>query len=307
LDQHPQVYLSPIKEPGYFAFEMRLENFSEEMRPRIAREIRSLEEYLRGDMREKRFGGLVSNWEDYLKLFRNVSDEIAIGEATPIYLWSESAARNIAARIPHAKIIINLRNPIDRAYSQYLQMLTSGIIHTSFRDQIYANLRCKTKQFGSQWPLLEFGRYAEQVNRYYNEFSRSQIHISLYEDFERESARLVSELFRFLGVEAGFGVDVTLRHHEPRVPKLATAAFYLKKWRIWPRLRHLVPPSLRPRLRTLVLHSRASLAVDPSDRAFLADYYRNDIEQLGVLLNRDLTSWLDPVSATPHPSPKHAT
>jgi hypothetical protein len=294
LDQHPQVYMSPIKEPNYFAFEMRLENFSEEMRPRITREIGELEEYLRGDMRERRFGGFVSNWEDYLKLFRHVSDEIAIGEATPIYLWSETAARNIAARIPQARIIINLRNPADRAYSQYLQMLTTGVIGRSFRGQIDANLRCENKQFGTLWPLLEFGRYFEQVKRYLNEFPRSQIHISLYEDLERVPELLVSDLFTFLGVEAGFAADVTRRHHEPRVPKLAGAAYYLKKWRIWPYLRRLAPEALRPRLRSLVLHSRASLAMEPADRAFLNDYYRDDIQKLAALLGRDLTSWLDP-------------
>ena len=294
LDQHPQVYLSPLKEPSYFAFEMRLENFSEEMRPRMAREIRALEEYLRGDMREKRFGGLVSNWEDYLKLFRNVSDEIAIGEATPIYLWSETAARNIAARIPHARIIINLRNPVDRAYSQYLQMLTTGVIGRSFREQIEVNLHCEKKQFGTRWPLLEFGRYFEQVRRYLNEFPRSQIHISFYEDLERAPGLLMADLFAFLSVEAGFAADVTRRHHEPRVPKLAGAAYYLKKWRIWPYLRLLAPEALRPRLRSLVLHSRASLAMAPADRAFLNDYYRDDIQKLAALLGRDLTSWLDP-------------
>src|ERR1700744_4238921 len=112
LGQHPQIYMSPIKEPNYFAGEMRLDNFVEEARRRIADEMHDLQEYLRGDMRQNRFGGWVSAWEDYLKLFRNVTDEIAIGEATPCYLWSETAARNIAARIPDAKIIINLRNPV---------------------------------------------------------------------------------------------------------------------------------------------------------------------------------------------------
>src|SRR5258708_10655790 len=95
LDQHAQIYMSPLKETHYFSSEVRQKNFSEEERSRIARNMRELEAYLGSDMREKRFGGLVSSWEDYLKLFRNVSDEKAIGEATPHYLWSGSAPRNI--------------------------------------------------------------------------------------------------------------------------------------------------------------------------------------------------------------------
>jgi hypothetical protein len=305
LDQHPQVYMSPLKEPSYFAFEMRPENFSAQLRPRIDREMRALEDYLRSDMREKRFGGLVSSWDDYLKLFRNVSDEIAIGEATACYLWSQTAPRNIAACIPHAKIVINLRNPVDRAFSQYLQMVTLGSVRWSFREQIEANLRRQPQQFGAWWPLLEFGRYHEQVTRYLNEFPRSQIHISFYEDLEREPGRLMSDLFTFLGVDPGFSADVSSRHHEPQVPKLPGIVHFLKRWGTWPRLRSLTPPPLRPHLRTLLLRSRASLAMEPADRAFLTDYYRDDVTKLANLLGRDLTAWLEPgVSSTSWGSPR---
>jgi hypothetical protein len=293
LEQHAQVYMSPIKELHYFAFEYRLENFSKEERPRIARDMRSLEEYLRGDMREKRFGALVASWDDYLRVFRNVSDEIAIGEATPCYLWSESAARNIATRIPHARIIINLRNPVDRAYSHYLHMLTAGSTRRSFREQICANLRCEKKQIGSLWPFLEFGRYHEQIKRYFNEFPRSQIHISFYEALQREPGLLVSDLFAFLGVDRNFTADVSHRHNEPRIPKLAGAAYYLKGSHVWPYLRSLAPRPLSPRVRSLLLRSRASLAMEPADRVFLTEYYRDDNLKLAALLNCDLSSWLD--------------
>jgi Sulfotransferase family len=293
LDQHPQVYMSPLKEPSYFAFEMRPENFSARLRPRIDLEMRALANYLQSDMREKRFGGLVSSWEDYLKLFRNVSDEIAIGEATACYLWSQTAPTNIAACIPHAKIVINLRNPVDRAFSQYLQMLTMGTIRWSFRETIDANLHRQAQQFGEWWPLLEFGHYHEQVTRYLNEFPRSQIHISFYEDLEREPRGLMSDLFTFLGVDPDFSADVSSRHHEPQVPKLPGTAYFLKKWGLWPRLRNLTPRSLRPHLRTLLLRSRASLAMESADRAFLTDYYRDDVIKLANLLDRDLTAWLE--------------
>jgi hypothetical protein len=292
LDQHAQVYMSPLKEAYYFASEVRAENFSAEERPRIERDLRTLAEYLRGDMREKRFGGLVSNWDDYLKLFRAASDEIAVGEATPHYLWSQSAARNIAARLPHARIIISLRNPVDRAFSDYLHMVTVGAVRRSFREQIHANLRCESKQIGLEWPFLEYGQYTEQIMRYFNEFPRSQIHISLYEDLQRAPGALVSGLFEFLGVDPGFAADLSRRHNEPRIPRFAGTAYFLKKWKVWPYLRYLAPTALRPRLRSIVFHSRASLTMDPADRAFLTDYYRDEIGKLAALLDRDLTSWL---------------
>jgi sulfotransferase family protein len=293
LGQHPQIYMSPLKEPNYFAAEMRFENFVAEARPRIAEEMRALQEYLRGNMRQKRFGGLVSTWEDYLRLFGNVADEIAIGEATPCYLWSETAARNIAARIPGAKIIINLRNPVDRAFSQYLHMLTVGATRRSFRDQIHANLSCETRLLGPLRPLLEYGFYNEQVSRYLEAFPASQIHISFYEELQRAPERLLTALFSFLGVDPSFAPDLSLRYTEPRIPKLLGTAYFLRKWRIWPYLRKLTPQPLVSRLSSLMLRERASLTMAAADRAFLTEYYRDDIEKLARLLNCDLSAWLD--------------
>jgi hypothetical protein len=80
LDQHPEIYMSPIKEPNYFAAEIRPENFSEELQKQIGRDQKALGGYLRGSMQEKRFGGLVSDWADQM-LFRHVKKEKAIGES----------------------------------------------------------------------------------------------------------------------------------------------------------------------------------------------------------------------------------
>jgi Sulfotransferase family len=189
LGQHPQIYMSPVKETHFFCSEVRPENFKEENRARVARDLGSLQRYMRGGMDERRFGGLILNWEDYVALFRKAVNEIAIGEATPLYLWSRTAARNIAARFPRARIIINLRNPVDRAYSHYLHMLSAGVVRRSFREQIDANLRCRDKRFGGEWPFLELGHYYEQVTRYFREFPSSQIHISLHDDLHRQIGR----------------------------------------------------------------------------------------------------------------------
>src|SRR5580704_13791477 len=97
LDQHPQVYMSAIKEPHFFAAEVREENCDVYVRGEIARDRRALREYLAGPMLEKRLGGIVGDWRDYLKLFAGAKDELALGEASPCYLWSPTAAERIAA------------------------------------------------------------------------------------------------------------------------------------------------------------------------------------------------------------------
>jgi hypothetical protein len=67
LGQHPEIYMSPIKEPNYFASEIRLGQFSEHLRPRAEQDLAPLRAYLNGPMREKRFGSLISEWPDYLR------------------------------------------------------------------------------------------------------------------------------------------------------------------------------------------------------------------------------------------------
>jgi len=129
------------------------------------------------------------------------------------------------------------------------------------------------------------------------EFPRSQIHISFYEDLQRAPEKFLSELLAFLGVDRSFRADVAHRHHEPRISSLTDAAYFLKKWRIWPYLRNIAPRPLGPRLRSLMLRPRSSLKMEPADRALLTDYYRDDIKKLAALLDRDLSAWLD--SSTP--------
>src|SRR5580658_3890788 len=109
LSQHPQIYTSPIKEPCYFASEFRSENCTKSSRAAVERNQRDLQKYLESPMRERRFGGIITDWGDYQRLFEQARGQTAIGEASPGYLWSETAARNIHAKIPNAKILLILR------------------------------------------------------------------------------------------------------------------------------------------------------------------------------------------------------
>ena len=99
LGQHPQIYLSPVKEPCYFASEVRPEHFSQEFASTAERGGRQLRTYLDGPMTGGDPGGIVANWEDYLRLFKNADGETAVGEASVCYLWSPTAASNIRSRI----------------------------------------------------------------------------------------------------------------------------------------------------------------------------------------------------------------
>jgi hypothetical protein len=292
LGQHPDVYMSPVKEPNYFAEEIRLGNVSAQWQDWAQRENDSLQRYLLGPMQERKFGGIVSNWTDYLKLFQKVNGEKAIGEASVCYLWSRTAARNIASTTPNAKIIMVLRNPVDRAFSQYKQAVASGLIRKSFREQVRESLSNKSNQFGLLNPFLEFGLYYEHVKRYAERFPADNLRIYLYEEFKRAPTRILTDIFRFLTVDPQFSPDVTERHLQTSWPRFMWVSFTLKRYGIWSQVKNAIPDDLIPVVRKMAFTSRETLEIDSEDRAQLSSYYRDDVVRLSGLIKRDLDAWL---------------
>jgi hypothetical protein len=282
LDQHPQVFMSTVKEPCYFASEIRPENFSPEYRKIVASP---------GDPKaEKRFSGLTATWQDYLALFDGATDEVAIGEASVCYLWSATAARNIFARIPDARIIAVLRHPAERAWSQYLQGLANGYVRRPFREQIDACIASREAQFSPTRPFLEFGMYCDQIKTYLDLFPRQNVRIYFYEDGLEP---IVTDIFRFLQVDPAFSADLSRRHLEAATSETGTALFrMLRKYDLWQPLRSLAPTSLRPLFRKMAFRKRAVISMNREDRRFLCEHYKEDVRRLALLLNRDLASWL---------------
>ncbi len=292
LDQHPQIYMSPIKEPSYFASELRPKNFHPRLQPRMQREVENVRQYLAGPMTEKRFGGPVVDWQSYLRLFQNAREGQAIGEASASYLWSPTAAKNISDRIPGAKIVIILRDPAERAYSQYLQAVSEGLVRRSFHEQMRQSMKASDGPFDVLNPLLELGLYSEQVQRYLRVFPSPNVKIYLYEDYRGNPKDTLADLFRFLSVDPSFQPDMTVRMMEPHVPQFVTAAYFLKRYGLWQQAKRWSPRFLQPAFRAAAFRKRASLGLSSQDRRALQEYYREDILRLSAVLDRDLGAWL---------------
>lgn len=297
LDQHPQIHMSPIKEPSYFASELRPENFCPQFQAQMRREVEEVRRYLRGPMTEKRLGGPVVEWEDYLRLFQHARGQTA-GEASASYLWSNTAAANIAERIPDAKIVMILRNPAERAYSQYRQAVSAGQVRRSFREQVRISMRSRGGRFEVLSPLLEFGLYSEQVRRYLGKFPPQNVKIYLYEHYREKPMEILGDLFRFLSVEPAFVPDLSMRFLEFPSPHFVSASYFLKRWGIWRRIKQWTPPGFHGALRTAANRRGGPTPMEPAVRKELQNYYREDILKLGGLLGRDLGAWLDGAPAS---------
>lgn len=236
---------------------------------------------------------MISQWDDYLKLFQQARGARAIGEASVSYLWSRTAAANIFAKAPEARIIAVLRHPADRAFSDYWHAVNTGATRLSFRQAIQTNLHRQNDQFDIFYPFLEFGLYYEQVRRYLDRFGRDRVRIYLFEDEYREGApQMLSEIFNFLGVDPHFTPDRSEKRLEAQVPQSLVLNHLLKRYLFWEGLKSICPAFLRAPLKAVVFKHPGSQAMETGDREYLIAYYREDIGKLAELLGRDLSLWL---------------
>jgi hypothetical protein len=292
LDQHPDIYMSPLKEPCYFAFEVRPENFGPDSQLRARQAVEDVRRYLNGSMNEKRSDGIICHWKDYIQLFAGATTETAVGESSVSYLWSRTAARQIAAQMPQAKIIMVLRSPAERAFSQYLHAVSDGYITESFQNYVRASLRYSGERFSLYHPFLEMGFYTDQVQRYFDHFPRRQIGIWFYEETAKRPREFFREVLEFLGVDSTFAPDTSKRHNQPHIARMVKPAQALRRLGVWQMLRRATPAPLRARLRGALYRPTGSVTMDAADRSLMLDFYRGDIHRLEGLLNRDLSAWL---------------
>ncbi len=290
MKMHPQIYMAPIKETHHFSTDIDNSKF----RPNYARSLnKDLRKFLETDMQEGIFHAFVKERDQYDKLFKNVKDEKAIGEITNSYLYSQEAARNIFTRFPDAKIIMMLRNPIDRAFSHYLMDLRIGYETDDFMTALKKDMARDPKGWGISNLYVEIGMYAEQVKRFIEIFPERQRRIYLFDDFKKDAGAVVRDMFTFLGVDPDVDIDYTQKFNPSFIPKnkLIGKLNTQKKIKDW--LKGVLPKSVKSKFKKTFYTDKDLPRITPAERKFLAEVFREDVMKLGKLLNRDLTKWVD--------------
>jgi hypothetical protein len=279
LSQHPAVYLSPVKEPNFFAF---------------AGESTAG----RGAGFQRMVSVSVTDPAEYRALFDGVTTETRYGEASTKYLYLPSAVGNIRRYVPDARFVVTLRNPVERAYSQYLLTLRDmKETLTDFGAALEAEPQRIREDWDTSYHYAKRGFYYHQLRRYLDVFSRDQFSITLYDDLRRDPPTLMRVLFRFLGVDENCPVDTQATHHSSRMVRTPRNEFWstvmVKPSRTRTFLKQMLPTALREPV-SQRLHERATFQPPllPEVRAKLVAGYREDILRLQDLLGRDLSGWL---------------
>ncbi len=272
LQQHPQIYMTPTKETNFFAFEGEEINFQGT-----------------GDEALKEFS--ITDLDTYRAQFTGISTELAIGEACPSYLYYPQAAGKIKTYIPDVRLIVILRNPVDRAYANFLHTVRDDREpHTDFALALQDEARRIANNWEWFWHYVQVGFYGNQLKHYYEIFAPSQIKVYLYEDLKENAIALLQDIFRWLEVDDTFVPDMALRPNKSGMPKNQLLHQILTKPNP---LKTLLKPLFPAQIRQKIQHQNLNTPqISQEIRQQLLDLYRADILQCQDLINRDLSAWL---------------
>lgn len=175
LEQHPEISMSSVKEPHYFS-------------------------QLGSSITQNGVYPTIPNLEAYKELFAETHDVKYLGEASPSYLWDPNVALRIHDFSPSAKIIILLRDPIDRAYSHYLADIREAREFRTFHEALVADQNMPNKGWHISHLYIELGMYCEQVRRYIQIFGEEQVLVIFFEDFITNIPKALEQVYTFLEI-----------------------------------------------------------------------------------------------------------
>lgn len=281
LKGHPEVFMSPAKEPRYFS-------------PDLASDAGHDLLYGRDEAR-------------YLALFDEARDEKRLGEASVRYIYSRDAPRLIHEFDPNAYLVAMIRNPVDMVYSMHNQRLSEGAEPI---EDFEAALAAEPDRMAGRGipagsnPMLSVyrprARFSEQLPVWFETFGRERVHVIVFEDMVRDPAAEFRRLLEFLQVDPSYQPESFAAHnpsHRPRSLALrALTNSRLPQWIVWTLLPRLIGDRATRGMVRKFRHSRLNRrpaprqALSPELRARLEQDFAPDVARLSELLGRDLAA-----------------
>lgn len=274
LNEHPQIYMSPKKEPQFFAGDVL------------------------GHQRN------VIAVEDYRRCFDRADGARVVGEASTAYMVSRIAAEQIKSYNPSARILVMLRNPIDVMHALHSKRLFMNMEDiTDFGKAI----TCDDARLwrAGRWkgqPIIrpsyrEVASFPAQLKRFTNVFGRDRVHVVVYDDFRSDPATEYAKLLAFLGVDPAPSRDFIRHNANRRVRNMGAQDWLRDPPGFFRRIARSVLPTqvrrtLGQTLRSVNVKYEPRAAIDPALRLHLQREFAPEVEELSQILRRDLTHWV---------------
>lgn len=282
LATHPQLYLSPVKEPKYFLCDDRPPPRSQHAGPGDAHSAR--EWIWRRDRYEALFDGARSG---QLR-----------GESTPFYLYDARAQERIRRVVPDARLVVVVRDPVDRAYSNWMHLWSDGLEPESdFVAAVRAEPERIARGWAPFWHYRGLGRYGEQLRRLYGVFPREQVHVLRYRELVDSPSATLDAVSAFLGVDPGVATAAPPENVRPFVRPGARTRVLASVMRAGAAAGAYAPPQVWrtvsvPLLWALHAGGTARPVLGVEQRREVLAPLADDIRLLGTLTGRDYDDWL---------------
>jgi len=269
LNEHPQAFVSELNEPYYFCKSDVPKNFER--------------------------ASMIKDEKTYLSLFKKAKNHKAIGEASSVYLHCPHAASEIRKTFPDSKIIISLRNPIQRAHSNYFSNKFMNFDNSENRS-LSEILDVHEKQIKDKeffiYNILEPGFYSKHIKRYQECFLKDNIKIIIFEEYIKNTIPTITSILSFLGI------DETIDFSEQskgayRVPKNNVSKKIIENSTIRRIATRVIPTVTRQKLGDKIFlkqTKKPSMSTEESQR--LKKIYESEVLELEKLLGRKLP-WSD--------------
>jgi hypothetical protein len=280
LSPHPQIFLPALKEPKHF--------LSDGRPPRRG-----------GPGDAQTYQEHVWRRDAYEGLFVPAPRGSLRGEATPFYLYDRRAQRRIAQAIPDVRLVLSLRDPVDRAHSNWYHLWSAGLEpEADFLTACRLEPARRAAGWADFWHYVALGRYGRQVDHLLRLFPRERVLFLRYRDLRDAPAATLDRVCEFLGVRTGLLAEVP-RENVSRyvVPDTRVNAALRLLLRSGARLGHHFPVPVRRALRgplLAALHRRRGRRPLPTtaERAALVPEFAADIELLQDVTGLSYADWL---------------
>lgn len=282
LNQHPEVFIPQLKECRFFS--------------NIPRDFTGLQNTKTQQILDEARRNIPRSIEEYEALFSGATNKKALGDISPDYLYYyEESIKNIVKYLGNkVKIVIILRNPIERAESFYYHAIRESMENLSFEEAIKAEPTRIANNWWVGYHLIQYGYYYKQVKAYLDNFDHVKVY--LYDDLKKSARSVMQDIYSFIGVDK-FVPDTRGKYNSTGINRntlfrmIATSRLVGSSLKWYLKMTGVNDPEeLIGQILNNYLLFKPKMA--PNTRNKLIELYRDDVAKLSVLLKRDLNHWL---------------
>ena len=285
--EHPNLFVPAIKEPNFFGSDIDPKDFNKAYLKTFPN---NLDPYFDELPLQDLHLAFVAEEKNYQKLYTQNKNELLAGDCSSSYFFSRAAAKEIKAFNKNAKIIVTLRNPVERAFSHYLMALQLGLVTGDFKEEFNKDRALANKGWGVSELFFELGLYAQQLENYQAVFGKENVLTLLFEDWVNNMEETQEKICQFLNVpiftalkKEGSNESRSVRNRGLH-QKIMQSSFKDK-------VLNVLPSAVKQKAKQ-IYYKRDKAVLSDENRQMLLSLFKNDILKTQERINLDLSNWL---------------